>query len=185
MAASSFSGIKGGVLSVKQPRWGGVGLPGPAPSRSRGLLEAASSRVLCAADCLVGLVVMERSDTQAIKPLSSPARGRARATSVIVGREQIFRVTRLTLSPVMSSARQLLTRLTQVPQRGEPGAGVSTAAGLGPRQPPSRPPSLPLSSRPRKRSQPEVGGLEMGHLGELCVFTTPLLTHLETERQLG
>lgn len=114
--------------------------PGPGPfllPRVAG--NRLPAKVLRTADCLVCLVVMERSDTQAIKPLSSPARGRERATSVIVGREQIFHVTRLTLSPIMSSARQLLTRLTQVPQCREPRGGVSTAASLGPRQPPSRP----------------------------------------------
>ena len=60
--------------------------PGPAPSLFPGFWEAATCRQSAqSSDCLVRPVVMERTDTQAIKPLSSPARGRERATSVTGG----------------------------------------------------------------------------------------------------
>ena len=60
--------------------------PGPAPCLFPGFWEAATCRQSAqSSDCLVHPVVMERTDTQAIKPLSSPARGRERATSVTGG----------------------------------------------------------------------------------------------------
>lgn len=96
-------------------------------------------------------------DTQAINPLSSPARGSERATSVIVGREQTLHVTRLVLSPIMSSAdscsRGSHRYGAHSPPPGEP--EEASAPRCGPQPPSAKPSSL---DRQEHQTSPKRGG---------------------------